>query len=390
MLRAPGKDLSDALIFAVDDEPVNLLLLEDIIEERYQVKTFSSAAECLQQIKYESPDLILLDINMPGMNGFELCQQLKADSKTSEIPIVFLTAMLSSEDERKGLQLGAVDYITKPFTESILLARIETHLKLARTSKFLKQEHEYIEQIITAMRYDARFDQRHVKKIFSSVDKANGDISLSACNGVNQQHLMVGDFTGHGLTAAIAGPLVSSLFYSNIGLGRSSLEVLQSINHELFNKLPAQKFLAANYAKWDQANQKIYIYNFAMLPALLVKANGEIISVPSSSLPLGVVEELPLQMPAPLPFVEGDKLYLFTDGLVEAQNMAGEQFSLERLKDSISRMKQQDDGLEMLLDELSEFSEGVDFFDDITIVELSAESLENFELSGSLFDSTSG
>jgi len=372
-------ELSKALIIAVDDEPVNLFLLEDIIEDRYQVLLAESGEACFEHLQSVKPDLILLDINMPGINGFEVCEKLKNTPDLKDIPVIFLTAMMGAEDERRGLQLGAVDYITKPFTESILLARIGTHLKLGVTRKqlqqslkVLKQEYEYIEQIISSMRYDPRFEQKQLKQILSPVENSNGDIVLSASHG-SRQHLIVGDFTGHGLTAAIAGPLVSSLFYSNVNKGLAAEDILQLINDELFNKLPVDKFLAATYVEWDKSRQKLTIFNFAMPPCLLIDAKGGVRQFESQALPLGVVEQTAHRKPMSSAFVPGDSLYVFSDGIVEAQNKAAQPFSVENLEECIINIKRQGRGLESLLDDLQRFVQSNRYLDDITIVELNAE-----------------
>ncbi|MDX1353107.1 MAG: response regulator, partial [Thiomicrorhabdus sp.] len=161
-------------VLAVDDEPLNRLILEDLIEDRFELHLVDSGQACLNAVKSKAPDLILLDINMPGMSGYEVCRLLKDDAKTEHIPIIFLTAKISSDDEKMGLQMGAVDYITKPFTESILLARMKTHLSLHHSRKLLEKNHKalqqernYIEHLINAMRNDQRFDNQSIRQLVS-------------------------------------------------------------------------------------------------------------------------------------------------------------------------------------------------------------------------------
>ncbi|MDM8544080.1 adenylate/guanylate cyclase domain-containing protein [Desulfococcaceae bacterium HSG9] len=134
-------------ILVVDDEPNNLQLMMQILQDRYQLAFASSGEEALEAVLKSEPALILLDIMMPGMNGYEVCKILKADEKTCDIPIIFITAMGEVENETKGLELGAVDYITKPIKPSIVKARIKTHLSLinAREELIRKQE-QLIEQ----------------------------------------------------------------------------------------------------------------------------------------------------------------------------------------------------------------------------------------------------
>jgi len=115
-------------IFFVDDNPLYLNLGKTLLQEKYTVVTIPSGDKLLQVLQRIKPDLILLDVEMPGMSGYDVIKVMKADPQTSGIPIIFLTGKTESEDELMGLNLGAVDYITKPFTPPLLLKRIELHL----------------------------------------------------------------------------------------------------------------------------------------------------------------------------------------------------------------------------------------------------------------------
>jgi len=116
-------------ILSVDDEPANQLVIDEILEDDYEVKLVYTGEECLENIKAYSPDLILLDINMPGIDGYETCIRLKADADTSSIPVIFLSALSSTEEKLKGYEVGATDYIPKPFDHDDLLNKIEAILK---------------------------------------------------------------------------------------------------------------------------------------------------------------------------------------------------------------------------------------------------------------------
>lgn len=120
-------------ILIIDDTPVNLQLLSQMLEELgYEVRCAKSGALALVAVETEHPDLILLDIGMPDMNGYEVCEALKADPRTREIPIVFLSALNQTIDKVKAFRLGGVDYITKPFQLEEVMARIENQLQLRR------------------------------------------------------------------------------------------------------------------------------------------------------------------------------------------------------------------------------------------------------------------
>jgi putative two-component system response regulator len=118
-------------VLIVDDEPANIDILKGVLSPHYQVKVASSGHVALRVVERFTPDLILLDIMMPGIDGFEVCKKIKSTSTLANIPIIFVTALGQGEDEEKGFALGAVDYITKPISPPLVLARVKTHITLA-------------------------------------------------------------------------------------------------------------------------------------------------------------------------------------------------------------------------------------------------------------------
>lgn len=121
----------DGTILVVDDNPDNLRLLSEILKtHHYKIRLVPNGQRALATIRKEAPDLILLDIMMPVMDGFEVCRQLKADKKTAGIPIIFISALDETVDKVKAFSLGGVDYVTKPFRSEEVLARVRTHLTL--------------------------------------------------------------------------------------------------------------------------------------------------------------------------------------------------------------------------------------------------------------------
>ena len=138
--------LEKKTVLVVDDTPDNLALLSGLLKDLYRVKVASSGEKALKIARgSETPDLILLDIMMPGLSGYDVCAQLKQDPATREVPVIFLTAMAATEDEKRGLELGAVDYITKPISPPIVLARVATHLQIKAAADFLRDENDYLE-----------------------------------------------------------------------------------------------------------------------------------------------------------------------------------------------------------------------------------------------------
>jgi putative two-component system response regulator len=133
-------------ILVVDDTPDNLTLMTGLLKDEYRTKVANNGERALKvAATLPHPDLILLDIMMPGMDGYEVCQRLKADPATAEIPVIFLTAKTEVEDEQKGFDVGCVDYVTKPISPPIVLARVKTHLLLKSARDFLKDQNAYLE-----------------------------------------------------------------------------------------------------------------------------------------------------------------------------------------------------------------------------------------------------
>jgi CheY-like chemotaxis protein len=133
------KDPNQVLV--VDDVPANLeIVLEFLSAQGYMITAATSGERALKNLKIRVPDLILLDIRMPGMDGFETCKQIKSNPDTAHIPIIFLTALADTESITKGFAVGAVDYISKPFQEAELLARVKTHLQLQSLNRSLEQQ----------------------------------------------------------------------------------------------------------------------------------------------------------------------------------------------------------------------------------------------------------
>ncbi|HCY85116.1 MAG TPA: hypothetical protein DHV36_08285 [Desulfobacteraceae bacterium] len=123
------KDLSECVVLVVDDTEANVDMLVEALGDLYDVMVAMDGEETLEMVEEERPDLILLDIMMPEMDGFEVCERLKADAATRDIPVIFLTGKTDPEDKERGMALGAIDYIIKPFDIPDVQARVKAHLE---------------------------------------------------------------------------------------------------------------------------------------------------------------------------------------------------------------------------------------------------------------------
>ena len=147
----PQSSLPDSVppttILVVDDTPQNIKVLGELLKHDYHIRAANSGERALHAANSDPrPDLILLDVMMPGMNGYEVLRRLRAENDTKNIPVIFITAMATAENEEFGLELGAVDYITKPFNPSIVLARVHTQLELKRARDRLADENDWLER----------------------------------------------------------------------------------------------------------------------------------------------------------------------------------------------------------------------------------------------------
>lgn len=162
---APAEQDTRKLLLLVDDEAVNLRLLQQILQEDYRLLIAKDGARALELAASASPDLILLDVMMPGMTGHEVCERLKASDATRHIPVIFVTALSDETDETRGFSLGAVDYITKPFSNPVVRARIQTQLSLVRAEVLLATRQQVVQCLGAAAEFKDNETGLHVVRM---------------------------------------------------------------------------------------------------------------------------------------------------------------------------------------------------------------------------------
>ena len=152
-------------LLLVDDEPTNLRVLRTVLQEQYRLLFAKSGEEALQLVQKEQPDLILLDVMMPGLTGFDVCARLKANPATSAIPVIFVTALKDEMDETKGFEVGAVDYITKPISPAVVRARVKTHLSLVQAQELKQTRLQVIQRLGRAAEYKDNETGLHILRM---------------------------------------------------------------------------------------------------------------------------------------------------------------------------------------------------------------------------------
>lgn len=189
------------VMMAVDDNPVNLQLLVEALGGKYEIVCCTESHEVINLVEKCRPELILLDIQMPGMSGYEVCQKLKEKEDLKDIPVIFLTAMSQLEDEIKGLEYGAVDYITKPFDMRVVKIRVNTHLELRLKSRMLQERTKQLEEALDDIRAleeiipicmyckKIRDDEGYWNQLESYISKKTGsNFSHGICPDCLRQH----------------------------------------------------------------------------------------------------------------------------------------------------------------------------------------------------------
>lgn len=152
-------------ILIVDDEPLNLKVLKQVLQDNYRLSFAKNGMDALELVKKERPGLILLDVMMPGMTGFEVCRQLKSDPETSTIPVIFVTALAEEADESEGFAAGGVDYINKPISPALVRARVKTHLSLVHIDELKRTHLELIQRLGRAAEFKDNETGMHVMRM---------------------------------------------------------------------------------------------------------------------------------------------------------------------------------------------------------------------------------
>jgi len=156
---------TQAKILIVDDEPLNLKVLKQVLQDNYRLSFAKNGMDAIELVKKEKPGLILLDVMMPGMTGFEVCKQLKNDPETNTIPVIFVTALAEESDEAEGFAAGGVDYINKPISPALVRARVKTHLSLVHIDELKRTHLELIQRLGRAAEFKDNETGMHVMRM---------------------------------------------------------------------------------------------------------------------------------------------------------------------------------------------------------------------------------
>ena len=375
-------DFSPLKILIVEDMVVNVDVLMETLGDDYEISVATDGETALETAEIEPPDLILLDVMMPGIDGFETCRRLKENPETQRIPVIFITAKSETDDIIKGFQVGGVDYIPKPFQQDEVLARVRTHLQLEalkrqqeKHAQELKRSHQELLEYASLVQKGflpeeppqiLGFD--FAAQTFPAIE-VGGDFYDFIKVGENRLGLLLGDVAGKGVSAALfMARLVSDFRYISL-IDPNPASVMNRLNKLLCERTENRMFATAIFLLLDVKSKKLRICNAGHHYMLIRRGDREILEVgKAGGIPLGIAENASyIEEEAQL--FSGDVVFLYSDGVVEPMNDKKEQFGMDRLRSMIVESNGTPEAiLENVNNAIQAFTCDVPQFDDMTLL----------------------
>lgn len=369
-------------IMVVDDTPANLRLLSEMLAEQgYHVRPVTEGSLALSAVKAEPPDLILLDIRMPGMNGYEVCEHLKAETPTCDIPVIFISALDAIQDKIKAFNTGGADYVTKPFQLEEVLARVETHLSLRKLQKQLEDANKKMAQeLALAGEVQTSFLPRNCPEIpgwqlsatLRPARETSGDfydiITLpNHCFGI-----VVADVCDKGAGAALYMALCWTLIRTFAADSPTQPErVLSAVNQRIIKDTKTDQFITVFYGIIDVDSGKFYYCNAGHCTPYQFSSNNrkKIRLLSRTGTALGISAEMVYEQRV-VQLFPGDGLVLYTDGITEALNEHGVFLGTDRLLEAIKSNSTYPAGViqDAILADVQDFVGEMSQSDDIALV----------------------
>jgi sigma-B regulation protein RsbU (phosphoserine phosphatase) len=402
-------------VLVVDDSPENIDLLGGVLSQDYKIKVALNGEKALKIAGSENPpDIILLDIMMPGMDGYEVCRRLKSDPKTRDIPVIFITSMSEVEDETKGLALGAIDYITKPIRSPIVQARVKSHLELKEARELLKNQNKTLELRVEERTREVLDLQRVEFGLRAAQEKVENELNIAAqiqrsilptdfpafpensefdlyaimrpareVGGdfydfffVDDDHLalIIADVSDKGVPAALFTMISRTIFRSIVRQRKSPAQVLTETNDLLCEDNDSGMFVTVLLAYYHLHSGLVTYSNGGHNPALSFGPDGTIKELAGKHGPvLGVRPGLTYREDAET-LEPGQILVLYTDGVTEASSPRNELYGLDRFARLVTSCKSLElsQMVNQIDKDLKKFQQG-NQFDDITVLALKRE-----------------
>lgn len=375
-------------VLVVDDDETNRIVLQRLIEKQgHLVVQAENGQEAITVFHNESPDLVLMDVMMPVMDGYHAAQKIKAACRGHFVPIIFLTAISDESGLAKCIESGGDDFLTKPYNHIILNARMEALIRMkelyntVQEQKYelavhqyrMEQEAELAKTLLQNIVGSGVLNNDCIKYILSPMSLFSGDMLLAADKPSGGINILMGDFTGHGMAAATGALPASTIFYEMSQKGYSIAEIATEINSKMNKILPTRMFLAACIFDMDPVTRKASIWCGGIPDVLIVNKGKPGIRkrIRSTHFPLGIVGGVEFDSRVEVvDILDGDHIYVYTDGVTETTNPDGEMFGQKRLEKLFENKIDSEPMFDCILHSLASFRQGQAQNDDVALAEI--------------------
>lgn len=365
----------------VDDEDINRLVLAALLKQNgFLVVEAANGVEAVDRFETLAPDIVFMDVMMPRMDGYEATRRIKALCGRHFVPVIVLTAMADEESLARCLEVGGDDVLTKPFDELILTSKINAmmrirglHEEVTRLYDRSRRDEEIAEEVFSGVVMAGNVALNKLPHILKPAGTFSGDVLLTAYGPGRDLHVLLGDFTGHGLAAALGAVPTAQIFRDMVAKGHTGDEILARINTQLHQLLPSGMFLTAGYVQLSSNLRYARVFNFAMPEIYHIAGSTREIKrrIDSQFAPLGIDSLIPIaQIGETVKLDWGDSLVIFSDGVWEARGAEGDDFGSDRIVDAITRRDIGMSAADAVAQQLQAFCSGVEQRDDISLVEI--------------------
>lgn len=372
-----GFEIDQWKILIADDDKFSREQLATMLEsEGHTVYRAGNGLEAVHLYETEQPDLIIMDVIMPEMDGLESARQIKSKNKGHFIPIIFLTALKNEDDLVECVRAGGDDFLVKPFNRPILHARIFAMQRIVKLQSELEAYQKSTEEELNLARhvFDAATQRNnkgdHKIEVWTeSCGHFSGDVMCYRPGWNNELYVMLGDFTGHGLRAAMGAPPVADIFYEMIDQKAPIRDIALTINRKLKTLLPTGQFLCASFVHLNKAEGYLDVINAGLPSVLLLDESDGVEMVDATTLPLGILKSSSLEVTVKRVSIDKyTRLYLFSDGVLEAANNEKLMFGQEKLMKSLFSTDDLTQSINQLRQDFYNFVGDVVPDDDISIM----------------------
>jgi sigma-B regulation protein RsbU (phosphoserine phosphatase) len=385
-------------LLVVDDNEMNRdMLSRRLARKGHKVEVAEGGLQALEMIEATDFDVVLLDIMMPGIDGYETLERIRSDRDSGDLPVIMATAKDASEDVVAALKIGANDYVTKPFDFPVVLARVQTQLQLKRSREALAHAHGRMKKDLeAAARIQAAFlptativEANGVRCAWRYVpcDELAGDTLGIVPLDEARVGVYVVDVSGHGVPSALlsvslsrllsADPGSSVLWTVDAGVTEPRIATPVEVMNELYRRFPYDmqtgQYFTMVYAVVDLAKGEMTYASAGHEPMIVIGPNREPEYGSSTGQPIALVPAMIMKSTyeeRTVDIARGDRIYLYSDGIPEAHEAGGEQYGNDRLTGKLVELlgSDLDEGLPLVLETVRQWQGRVEFADDVTIV----------------------